>query len=107
MWPSKASHSRVARVLGEVAFVLLVCGVASVITSLLVPLPFHVETGRTYTGEQAAQLGRVLDRRFWVGTFALIVSGLVLELARNAIRTRLHDTTTTEPPMQHHPSKTD
>jgi hypothetical protein len=76
-------------VLGEVAFVLIVFIVAGVITSLLVPMPFQVETGRTYTGEQAAQIGRVLDRRFWVGTLVLIVSGLVLELARSAIRTRL------------------
>ena len=81
--------------IGEVAFVLIVFVVACVITNLLVPMPFQVESGRTYTGEQAMQISRVMDRRFWLGLPVLVVTGVVLELARSAIRNRRGDAAAT------------
>jgi hypothetical protein len=51
-------------------------------------LPFNVESGRSYSGEQAMEISRVMDRRFWIGVSVLIVTGLVLEFARSAVRSR-------------------
>src|SRR4051812_20432320 len=83
------ASSRMARELGEGAFVLLVLIVAGAITTLLVPTPFRVESGRSYTGEQAVEISRVMDRRFWIGMPVLIATGLVLEFARTLLRSRL------------------
>jgi hypothetical protein len=88
MWRKYTSSSQFVRVVRELAFVLLVFVIACIITNVLVPLPFRVESARTYTGEQAMQISRTSDRRFWVGIPVLIVTGVLLTFARGAIRNR-------------------
>ncbi len=76
---------RVISVCAELALIVAVFALSAWITSLLVPMPFHVVNGHEYAGHDGERISRVVDRRFWVGWPVLLVCAVALDLGRRLL----------------------